>query len=142
MASAFTLFEKRIFAIATGLVPIALLLSRIHSGFIILTIPFCFGLFFVLAAVISPWLFKKEFVPPSRSDTEEEIKLQTWSDHVLIYVAIVAGVLLIVCVRSHRRLHQRTESVDNGSMGSRVDPLLTSLSKESKPVADGSLNLT
>ena len=95
MASAFTLFEKRIFAIATGLVPIALLLSRIHSGFIILTIPFCFGLFFVLAAVISPWLFKKEFVPPSRSDTEEEIKLQTWSDHVLIYVAIVAGVLLL-----------------------------------------------
>ncbi len=95
MSFAFTSLEKRIFLIAVVLVPIALVLAWIHSGFIILTITFCFGLFFVLAAVISPWLFKKEFVPPSRSDTEEEIKLQTWSDHVLIYVAIVAGVLLL-----------------------------------------------
>ena len=95
MASAFTPFEKRIFLVAVVLVPIALILAQIHSGFIVLTIPFCFGLFFVLAAVISPWLFKKEFVPPSRSDTEEDIKLQKWSDHVLIYAAIVAGILLL-----------------------------------------------
>ncbi len=95
MPFAFTSLEKRIFLIAVVLVPIALVLARIHSGFIILTIPFCFGLFFALAAMISPWLFKKEFVPPSRSDTDADIKLQKWSDHVLIYSAIVAGVLLL-----------------------------------------------
>ena len=46
MASAFTPFEKRIFVIVTALVPIALVLAQVHSAFIILTIPFCFGLFF------------------------------------------------------------------------------------------------
>ncbi|GEM_PF-4329864 len=95
MASSFSPFEKRIFLIAVLLVPVALVLARVHSGFIILTIPFCFGLFFVLAAVISPGLFKKDFIPPSRSDTAEDIKLQKWSDHVLIYSAILAGVLLL-----------------------------------------------
>ena len=95
MASAFTPFEKRIFVIATGIVPIAFGLSWIHSGFILLTIPFCFGLFFALAAVISPWIFKKEFVPPSKYDTAEDIQLQKWSDYVLIYSAIVSGILLL-----------------------------------------------
>ena len=95
MASAFTLFEKRIALIAVLLVPVALILARIHSGFIILTIPFCFGLFFALAALISPGLFKKEFVPPSKFDTEEDTRFQKWSDHVLIYLAIFGGVLLL-----------------------------------------------
>ena len=95
MASALTPLEKRILLVAVLLVPAALALARVHSGFIILTIPFCFGLFFVLAAVISPWLFKKEFVPPSRFDTDADIKLQTWSDHVLTYAAILAGILLL-----------------------------------------------
>ena len=95
MASAFTPIEKRILLVAVLLVPAALALARVHSGFIILTIPFCFGLFFVLAAVISPWLFKKEFVPPSRFDTDADFKLQTWSDHVLTYAAILAGILLL-----------------------------------------------
>ncbi len=95
MASAFTPFEKRIFVIATALVPIALVLARVHSAFIILTIPFCFGLFFVLAAMISPWLFKKEFTPPSRFDTDEDTQLQKWSDHVLTITAIFSGILLL-----------------------------------------------
>ena len=95
MTSAFTPFEKRIVLMAIVLVPVALALARLHSGFIILTIPFCFGLFFALAAAISPRLFKKDFVPPSRSDTAAETKLQKWSDHALIYCAIFGGVLLL-----------------------------------------------
>ncbi len=95
MASTFTPFEKRIFWVSLILVPVALALAWVHSLFIILTMPFCFGLFFALAAVISPRLFKKEFVPPSRSDTDADIKLQKWSDHVLIYIAIFGGILLL-----------------------------------------------
>lgn len=91
----FTSGDRLLLLIATLLVPVAIVLMRVHTLFTLLTLPFCLLSMLGAAALFSRYAIGKSFVPISKHDTAEDAAQQEWTDYVLTWSAILAGLLLL-----------------------------------------------
>jgi hypothetical protein len=69
----------KLYGVSILLALVAVYLMRYHTGFTLLTVPFCFGTTFGLASIISRICFKRTFTPVSKMEVSLLGELLRWS---------------------------------------------------------------